>query len=247
MIPVIVAWTAAAAGTFVVLLFLAAPYGRHARSGWGPRIPAGLAWPVMEAPSPVLMAACFAAGDRKDDPAARVFLALWLGHYVYRAFIFAFVGRGWSAPMPFTIAISAFGFNVVNGALNGLWLFSRGPRYGSGWLSDPRFLAGAALFIAGFAVHARSDAILRCLRAPGEGGYRIPRGFLFEAVSCPNYLGEIVEWTGWAVLTWSPSGLSFAAWTAANLVPRALAHHRWYRVRFPDYPSSRKAVFPALL
>ena len=57
---------------------------------------------------------------------------------------------------------------------------------------------------------------------------------------------EIVEWLGWALLTWSPAGLAFAAWTMANLVPRARAHHRWYRERFPDYPARRKALVPGL-
>jgi 3-oxo-5-alpha-steroid 4-dehydrogenase 1 len=32
----------------------------------------------------------------------------------------------------------------------------------------------------------------------------------------------------------------------ANLVPRARAHHRWYRERFPDYPARRKALVPGL-
>jgi hypothetical protein len=36
-------------------------------------------------------------------------------------------------------------------------------------------------------------------------------------------------------------------WTAANLVPRAVAHHRWYRERFADYPAERKALVPFLL
>ena len=42
------------------------------------------------------------------------------------------------------------------------------------------------------------------------------------------------------------AGLAFAAWTMANLVPRARAHHRWYRERFPDYPARRKALVPGL-
>jgi len=38
----------------------------------------------------------------------------------------------------------------------------------------------------------------------------------------------------------------FAIWTMANLVPRALAHHRWYRETFADYPPGRKALIPYL-
>ena len=81
----------------------------------------------------------------------------------------------------------------------------------------------------------------------GERGYKIPRGGLYERVSCPNYLGELLEWTGWAIATWSLAGLSFAVYTAANLVPRAVAHHRWYRETFPDYPPARRAVIPFVL
>jgi hypothetical protein len=36
-------------------------------------------------------------------------------------------------------------------------------------------------------------------------------------------------------------------WTAANLIPRALGHHAWYRGHFADYPRARRAVIPFLL
>lgn len=89
--------------------------------------------------------------------------------------------------------------------------------------------------------------MLAALRRPGETGYKIPRGWLYERISCPNYLGELVVWTGWAIATWSPAGAVFVAWTAANLLPRSLANHRWYRATFPDYPQRRRAVIPGLL
>lgn len=66
-------------------------------------------------------------------------------------------------------------------------------------------------------------------------------------MSSPNYLGEIIEWTGFALATWSLPGLAFALWTVANLVPRAVAHHRWYRGKFPGYPVERRALIPYLL
>jgi 3-oxo-5-alpha-steroid 4-dehydrogenase 1 len=43
------------------------------------------------------------------------------------------------------------------------------------------------------------------------------------------------------------AGLAFAVWTAANLIPRALAYHRWYRQEFYDYPPQRKAILPFVL
>jgi hypothetical protein len=239
-------WSSLAVLTAIALLKIAAPYGRHARAGWGPSIPAAAAWILMEAPSPILMTACFLAGRHRGDPAARVFLMLWVGHYVYRSFVFPWLGAGRKAAMPFSVVAFAIVFNVVNGSLNGTWLFSVGPARGASWLADPRFLGGLVLFAAGFAMHVRADATLRALRPPGGSGYAIPRGGLFELVSCPNYLGEVVEWTGYALLTWSPAAASFALWTAANLVPRALAHHRWYTGRFAVYPH-RKAIVPWVL
>ena len=80
-------------------------------------------------------------------------------------------------------------------------------------------------------------------RSLGEG-YQIPRGWLYRYISCPNYFGEIVEWIGWAVATWSLAGASFAAFTIANLAPRAVANHRWYHDKFDDYPPERKALVP---
>jgi 3-oxo-5-alpha-steroid 4-dehydrogenase 1 len=240
-------WLAVGAVAFFVLLRIAAPYGRHARAGWGPTVPGWVGWLIMESPSPVVMALLFATGNRTANLPALVFFALWELHYVNRAFVFPLRMAAGGKRMPVVITLLAIGFNLVNALFNGAWLFSLGPVLGSGWLVDPRFLGGIALFLAGFWINLRSDAVLRALRGPGDAGYQIPRGFLFEWVSCPNYVGEIVEWCGFAAATWSPSALVFALWTAANLLPRAMANHRWYQARFPDYPAARRAVIPFVL
>jgi protein-S-isoprenylcysteine O-methyltransferase Ste14 len=138
-----------------------------------------------------------------------------------------------------------FAFQCYNSYLNARFVSELG-EYPDRWLGDPRFLAGVALFGLGLWLNRRSDASLRRLRAPGETGYRIPRGGAFELVSCPNYLGEILEWCGWALATWSWAGLAFALYTIANLAPRAVTHHRWYRSTFPDYPPERRALVPYL-
>jgi len=70
---------------------------------------------------------------------------------------------------------------------------------------------------------------------------------LYRWITCPNYLGEIIEWIGFALIAGTLESASFAVWTVANLVPRAIQHHRWYRATFDDYPERRKAVFPGML
>src|SRR5262249_2245114 len=135
----------------------------------------------------------------------------------------------------------------VNGTLNGAALVRAGAPYDAAWLRSPRFLCGFALFVCGYAVNRAADRALRRLRAPGETGYRVPTGILFRWGSCPNYFGECVEWIGWAIATWSFAGAAFELWTLANLVPRALSHHAWYRTRFKDYPAERRALVPFVL
>ena len=103
------------------------------------------------------------------------------------------------------------------------------------------------MFIIGMFINQQSDRILFNLRKPGETGYKIPMGGMYRYISCPNYFGELLEWVGWAVLTWSLPGAVFALWTAANLVPRALSHHRDYQRRFDNYPADRKAIIPMVL
>jgi protein-S-isoprenylcysteine O-methyltransferase Ste14 len=241
------AFMALALCTFPVLLFVAAPYGRYTHRRWGPTLDRRVGWIAMEAPAPLVFAACFAIGARRASPVALAFLALWLAHYLHRAFVFPFRMRGAGARTTLvTVALGAI-FNLANGYLNGRCLTHLAPPRALDWLWDPRFVAGALLFAAGLAANLHSDTLLIRLREPGETDYKIPRGGLFELVSCPNYLGEIVEWSGWALATWSLPGLAFALWTAANLGPRARTHHAWYRSRFPDYPSRRRALIPFLL
>ncbi len=229
--------------TLVSLAFVPAPYGRHARGGWGPSVPARLGWIVMEGPASLFFAAVYFSGAHWAEPAPLALFALWQLHYIYRAFLFPLWIREGSRRMPALVMLLAFAFNLLNGWINARWISDLGA-YPSSWLADPRFLAGGAIFLGGFALNVASDRALRRLRAPGETAYRIPRGGAFEWVSCPNYLGEIVEWAGWALASWSLAGVAFALYTAANLAPRAFSHHAWYRRTFGDYPPGRKALLP---
>ena len=245
--PVFVgAWMGLAAVVFVALLFIPAPYGRYRRAGWGPTVRAPLGWVLMELPAVITILVFYLVGDRRGDPTALVFLFLWQLHYLQRTFIFPLRLRSGDRRTPLTIVALGVIFNLINGYVNGRYLFSLGPPLPPGWLGSPVFLGGTLLFLTGWGINLWSDHRLFQLR-DGSAEYRIPRGGLFRFVSCPNYLGELLEWCGWAVATWSLGGLSFALWTAANLVPRALTHHRWYRERFPDYPAERKAILPFLL
>lgn len=245
--PWTIAWTALAVVTAVVLLFRTAPYGRHTRSDWGPTLPHRLGWIVMEVISPVALIAGLWWSIHPSMDSLSGFqmglVALWLGHYLYRALIYPYLMRWKERRMPAVIMLSAVGFNLVNGGLNGVQIEAIVPPTAI----SPMMWVGLSLFVGGLAMNVYSDAILRSLRKPGESDYRIPEGGFYRWVTCPNYLGEMLEWTGFALLAATPAAVAFAVWTAANLIPRALSHHKWYKSQFAEYPRHRKAVIPFVL
>jgi 3-oxo-5-alpha-steroid 4-dehydrogenase 1 len=242
-----IAWMGLAVVTFFALFFITAPYGRFTRGGWGPRIDSRWGWILMESPSLIAMVVLFAIGDRKTSPVAILFLVLWAVHYFHRSFVYPFRLRSGRASMAVSVVAMAVAFNVGNGYLNGRWLFRLGPELQVSWLYDPRFIVGFVLFWLGFALNQHSDKVLLGLRSGEDRSYKIPWGGGYRFVSCPNYLGEMIEWAGWALACWNLGAVAFLVWTVANLAPRAIKTHRWYRQQFPDYPRERKALIPFIV
>ncbi len=148
--------------------------------------------------------------------------------------------------MPAVTCVSAVVFNAINGLLNG-WFLGHLADYPPDWFLDPRFMAGAAAFLSGAALNVTADYRLARLRAKQQGRYVVPHGGAFRFLSAPNLTGELIEWIGFALMSWSLPALAFAMWTAANLIPRALWRHRWYRQTFPGYPPARRAIIPGVL
>lgn len=237
------AWIGLALFTFLYLLGKNAPYGRHQSSGWGPTIPNRMGWIVMEGFVLLVFWAWFWHFGLPQEPQILILCGLFSLHYLHRSFVFPFRLRTQGKTMPLLIMGSAMLFNLVNGSVLGWDLSQTNRETVSAW----SFGLGFLLFVLGFALNYAADSRLIALRKPGETGYKIPDGPLFRYISCPNLLGEIMEWGGFALMCGSLAGLSFWIWTLANLLPRALAHHRWYKQRFPEYPGDRKAIFPFIL
>lgn len=235
----------AAALTALSLAFITAPYGRHERGGWGPTVPARVGWILMECPSVLLWLYFYQRGANAGQLAPLVLLLVWQLHYAHRTFVYPFRMSATAKRVPLAVAGMGAVFNTLNSFVNAVQVSHVGD-YGDAWLRDPRFVVGVAVFLLGFVLNYRADAVLFSLRKPGETGYKIPKGALHDYVANPNYLGELLEWAGWTLATWSLAGLAFALYTAANLAPRAHANLQWYREKFPDYPRERKALIPFL-
>lgn len=239
-------WIALALIIFIILLFVKAPYGRHTSRNWGISIPNRLGWFAMEIPSLLVFILFFITGKAEKNFTVWLIAGLYLLHYINRSLIYPFRIRTKGKKMPLLIAFMAIFFNFVNGSFLGYFLGNL-QRYSTEWLTSPGFITGFLLFAAGMAINIASDEKLIHLRKNSSNGYQIPEGGLFNLISCPNFFGEIIEWLGYAILCWSLPAFSFFIWTGCNLIPRALDHHRWYRMKFADYPEARKAIFPYLL
>jgi len=242
-----------AAVVFAISWVLPSPYGRFASARFGFSVDPRLGWFLMELPATVSFLVFFARGPAQGELVPRVFLAMWLVHYANRGFFFPLamrVTRGEKGSFSAVVMVTGWFVTSLHGYFHATF-FTREGGYSAAWLADPRFLLGAALYYACFALNLQSDAIIRRLRTPedvaaGKRVYKIPRGGLFRWVTCPSYLTELGAWAGFALCTWSLAGAFIFLVSAANLVPRAAKTHRWYRERFPDYPAGRRALIPFL-
>ena len=246
---IVYAWIAIALFIFPLVIRIVAPYGRHTTRKWGAMIDNRAGWILMEMPELLVFAGFYLFGTGSHPAVTWIFFSFWVLHYINRTLIFPFRLRTTGKKMPLAIVFMAIGFNFVNGFINGYYLgtIASAEQYPASYFADPRFIAGVVMFISGMLINWQSDNILIHLRKPGETGYVIPRKGFFRFVSCPNHFGEIVEWSGFALMTWCSPALAFGVWTLVNLLPRALHHHKWYKATFPDYPAERKALFPFFL
>lgn len=105
---------------------------------------------------------------------------------------------------------------------------------------------GAAVFLGGNLIQFASHWGLAQLSRQ-RPGYSIPSGGLFEWVSCPHYLAEIIIYFGlWTASQGQIMPLLMLVWVSVNLVLAAAGTHAWYRRRFKAYPPGRKALVPFL-
>ena len=149
--------------------------------------------------------------------------------------------------MPVAIMSMGIVFNLLNGFMQGEWLFYLAPdgMYSAEWLSRPCFWIGVLIFLMGMVINWHSDHVIRSLRKPGDTKHYLPVRGMYKYVTSGNYFGEFLEWVGFAVLTASPAAWVFVLWTFANLAPRAHAIRNRYREEFGrEAVGNRKRMIP---
>jgi 3-oxo-5-alpha-steroid 4-dehydrogenase 1 len=239
---------------FIALQFVTVAYGMTYNNRWGISISSKWGWWLME--TPVFLAMLIIYGISlylKIKPfnfVTAFILLLFLLHSGQRRFVFPLLMQGHSK-MPLPVVFSGIFFNFCNAFMQGCWLFIICPthKYPIHWFWSPQFIIGSAIFFFGMIVNLHSDRIIRKLRSSKEdNNYYLPKGFLFARINSSNYFGELLEWLGFAILTWSFAGFVFFCWALANLVPRSKAvYHRYYHFFGDEFLKlNRWKIFPYL-
>ncbi|XP_062187996.1 uncharacterized protein LOC133891297 [Phragmites australis] len=219
---------------------------KQRQQGGGALLPSRGGMLVAYAPALVAALASFAVPGAVDGTRAQLLSAALAVHFLKRVLEVLLVHR-YSGSMPLSTALtisSCYLFNSV--AMIYVQHLSRG-------LPDPPVdlrYPGVLVFAIGVGGNFYHHYLLSRLRAVGGGndkGYKIPRGGLFELVTCPHYLFEILAFFGFAMISQTVFALSVAFGTAAYLAGRSCATRRWYASKFDEFPARIKALVPYVL
>ena len=166
---------------FVALYFVEAGYGKMISDKWGPAINNKVAWVIMECPVFFVMLYLWGMSDRTFEIAPLIIFLIFQSHYFQRSFIFPCLLKG-KSKMPITVMAMGFLFNMVNGAIQGYWIFYLSPAdmYTADWLTTPQFIIGTCIFIIGFIINLHSDYVIRHLRKPGDTKHYLPKKGMYK-------------------------------------------------------------------
>lgn len=177
----------------------------------------------------------------------------WLGfymimaHFIKREVETLFVHKFSANTMPLrNIFKNSFFYWALSGLLAALSIY--GP-FSLATKADVRALdaLGVALYAFGESMNASVHLYLSSLRSPGGTERKIPLGYGFNLVTCPNYMYEILAWVGMILVTRDPAVTLFIATGIAQMAVWAKGKERAYRKEFGDrYKKKRYVLLPGI-
>ena len=199
-------------------------------------------------PSLLYPAEMHARLDEPLHPVAKTAIMCWTAHFLKREFESYFVHKFSHSTMP-----------VKQLYINCTYYWSFGFAIGYP-LAHPAFEAvapselhvsiGLGIFILCEVGNLICHIMLSNLRPPGTKERRIPRGFMFEYVVCPNYTFEIFAWVGFSIMTNLYLSWAFTAFGFYQMTEWAFKKHQNYKKDFgKEYTDLRrkKVIIPFVL
>lgn len=196
--------------------------------------------------------------------------ALYVTHYIYRAWLSPLVLNPSMSPIHLFVAMGAFTFNTLNALSIGGWLAGYGPISVHDWAGRLYAIEiGLVLWGWSFMGNIFHDDDLREIRrsaarrqkeAAEKSGktstegveklYMLPKNGLFHYVLYPHYLCEWFEWAAfWLIGGWAcVPARTFLVNEVSTMLPRAVQGRKWYIDKFgAERVGKRKAVIPGLI
>ncbi|KAF7543891.1 hypothetical protein G7Z17_g10384 [Cylindrodendrum hubeiense] len=169
-------------------------------------------------------------------------------HFVKREFETLFVHKFSANTMPFSnVFKNSFFYWAISGALCAYFIYS--PTSLAAQADIPVVDAiGAALYLFSETGNGLVHRYLSTLRSTGGTERKIPVGYGFGLVTCPNYMFEILSWVSIILVSRDWTVALFIAIGGAQMFQWATGKERAYRKEFGDsYKKKRFVILPGLL
>ncbi|KAJ3216109.1 3-oxo-5a-steroid 4- dehydrogenase [Dinochytrium kinnereticum] len=165
-------------------------------------------------------------------------------HFIKREYETIFVHRFSNSTMPLrNLPKNCFHYWVFSGIGLAYWVYQPGFNGGllGGVTSDIGVLVLIAIYVYAEVSNYITHVILSQLRPPGSRVRKIPHGYGFNLVTCPNYFFECLAWFTVAILTGSVAAWVFLSISFGQMYIWAVKKHKRYIKDFgAQYPKRRK-------
>jgi len=169
-----------------------------------------------------------------------------VAHYIKRELETIFIHRFSASTMPiFNIFKNSAHYWILSGLNMAAWIYA--PSSSATKPVNPALLySGLALYALGEVGNMRVHLTLRGLRSSGGTERGIPEGKLFDMVTCPNYMTEVISWVGVFLISGlNLSVLLFVLVSTGQMAQWAVKKENRYRKEFGDkYKRKRYTMLP---
>jgi len=184
----------------------------------------------------------FLTGNSAKTSVTWLFFFFWISHFGIKIIFNTLNGHHYK-----TRSVNTKMFSVivtVNALINGYYLGWLWPAYAVSWINHPAFLGGSILIILGFVIQISANI---GIATNEEIDKHVLNSGLHKIVFCPAYFGEILQWGGFAIITWSAPAAAAFCWMLPMLYMQATVQKHRYLHKFPELPMARKALVPYIL
>eukprot|EP01084_Bolivina_argentea_P296177 510054_1 len=180
----------------------------------------------------------------------KITIIVWSFHFLRRLFETFCIQRFYRyAPLSeITGSIMYYGCSgLFNGVCNNIYIWFR-----EDWKCPlmPNIALGLSLFCMGECGNCYHHYLIENNRNKyiNFKGHVLLKGGLFDYVSCPHYMFEVITWIGWMFISSFSTGSILIFLITSSLIFKSIQIHNEYKHKFKGlYPTNRKAIFPFIL